>query len=284
LILSRKYAAVLLATLAGAAAAVFSVRAQPQGQNPVPAQPPSAAASTMNRNLVVLDPAHGGPETGATLSNNALEKNLTLALAQRLRTALTAAGFTVVTTRDADVADALTGDQRAEIANRTHAVACVAIHATAIGSGLHLYTSTLQASVPEESSDAPSGFVPVPWDMAQAGFVAQSLRLADDLSAGLGGANLPVLVGRATVRPLDNLMCPAVALEVAPLLAEDGTATPVTDTDYQKRVVDPVTAALKTWRVHADSAATAEAAPNAQTSSSNPTTSAALRPAQKGSQ
>ena len=71
----------------------------------------------MNHNLVVLDPAHGGPETGATLSNNALEKDLTLALARRLRTALTAAGFTVVTTRDADVADALTGQAGAMTAN-----------------------------------------------------------------------------------------------------------------------------------------------------------------------
>jgi N-acetylmuramoyl-L-alanine amidase len=260
LIPSRKLAAVLLAALAGVAAAAFSLRAQPQAQVSRPApQPP--AASPMNHNLVLLDPAHGGPDTGATLGEHLLEKDITLALAARLRTALTAAGFTVVSTREAEAGDPLTADQRAEIANRAHAVACIVLHATATGSGVHIYTSTLQPSVPDEDTDTdadggpPPVFVPVPWEMAQAGSKTQSLRLADDLNAAFGKENLPALVGQAPVRPLDNLICPAVAIEIAPLRVPDADATPVTDPDYQRRVVSALAAALQTWRKHADTPA-----------------------------
>ena len=101
---SRKFAAVLVAILAGAAAAAFYLRAQPQGQTSNPAQAQTSAASQMDRNLVVLDPAHGGQDAGATLGDNIFEKDVTLAIAARLRATLTAAGFTVVSTRDADSA------------------------------------------------------------------------------------------------------------------------------------------------------------------------------------
>ena len=212
----------------------------------------------MNRNLIVLDPAHGGPEAGATLGNNLAEKDFTLALSARLRTALTSAGFTVVATRDADPSDPLTTDQRAETANRVHALACIVLHATATGSGVHIYTSTLPPSPAEVADpDSPPAFVPIPWETAQAGFVSQSQRMATDLSAALGKASLPTLAGQASLRPLDNLMCPAVAIEIAPLLATNEDATPVTDPDYQQRLIAALTAALQAWRDHAEPAVSA---------------------------
>jgi N-acetylmuramoyl-L-alanine amidase len=220
----------------------------------------------MNHNLVVLDPAHGGPDAGGTLGDRVLEKDITLAVAARLRAALTAAGFTVISTRETDAGDPPTTDQRAEIANRAHAVACIVLHATATGSGVHVYTSTLPAAPEEDANgDTPSAFVPIPWDTAQARFIDQSLHLASDLSAALGAQNLPVVVGRAPVPPLDNLLCPAVAIELAPLVTADGAATPVPDKNYQQRVVSTVTAALKAWRTHADPPTTAEAIPDGQT-------------------
>jgi N-acetylmuramoyl-L-alanine amidase len=235
LIPSRKFAAVLLAILAGAAAAVLYLRAQPQWQASNPTQAQTSDASAMNRNLVVLDPAHGGPDAGATLGDKIFEKDVTLSIAARMRTALTAAGFTVVSTRDADSATALTGDQRADIANRAHALACIVIHATASGPGVHLYTSALQPPQEDSSANYPfttqSAFVPVPWEMAQAASVSQSLRLASELSA-----------------PLDNLECPAVAIELAPLPIAGSDATPVTDAGYQQRVATTLTAALQAWR------------------------------------
>ncbi len=267
LIPSRQFAAVLLVILAGAAVAAFYLRAQTQGQNANSRQAQSPAASQMDRNLVVLDPAHGGQDAGATLGDKILEKDVTLAIAARMRATLTAAGFTVVSTRDADPATPLTGDQRAEIANRAHALACIVIHATASGSGLHLYTSALQPPQEDSSANVPLtprvAFVPVPWEMAQAASVSQSLRLAGDLSAALGKANLPLLAGREPVRPLDNLQCPAVAIELAPLPVAGSDATPVTDADYQQRVAATLTAALQAWRNDVDPTAPNSAATSA---------------------
>lgn len=248
---TRKFAAVLLATVAAAAAIAFSVHAQPQIQLPMPAPQPTAPTSTLNHNLILLDPAHGGPDPGTTFSDHTLEKDITLALAARLRTALTAAGFTVVATRDSDPSDPLTPDQRAETANRTHAVACIVLHATATGSGVHIYTSKLQPPSPDEDA-YPSAYVPIPWESAQAASVDQSHRLAANLASALTKGNLPVLSGHAPLRPLDNLMCPAVAIELAPLLNPAGDPTSPADSDYQQRVGAALTSALQAWRDQAE--------------------------------
>jgi N-acetylmuramoyl-L-alanine amidase len=212
-------------------------------------QPPA-----LNHNLIFLDPAHGGPDTGARLGDSLLEKDVTLAFAARLRAALVAAGFTVQSTREADGLALLPNDQRADLANRSHAVACIVLHATGSGSGIHLYTSALKpndAPPPYDPMDDPAPFVPTPWDKAQTGSIRQSLHLAADLGQALGTASLPVMTARATVRPLDSLTCPAVAVEIAPLI-DGGTTTPVNDPGYQQRVAEALTRSLLFWRGHAD--------------------------------
>lgn len=240
--LYRKYAAVLLAASAGAAALAFSLRAQQQTTSPAPTT--TAPAST----LILLDPAHGGSDSGATLNGTTAEKDMTLAFASRIRGALTSSGFTVASTRDADPADPLTTDQRAEIANRSHALACIVLHATATGSGVHIYTSTLPPEQDESAPDPSAPFVPVPWDSAQSKFVTQSLSLASTLAAALGKDHLPALSAQAPVRPLDNLMCPAIAIELAPLLSANSSSTPPTDDAYQQQVATTLTNALRAWR------------------------------------
>jgi N-acetylmuramoyl-L-alanine amidase len=249
-------AALLLAALAGAAAAAFSVRAQQQ--IPMPAAGPSPATSVAASTLIVLDPAHGGADTGAVLADQIAEKDVTLALAARLRAALLAAGFTVASTRDSDPTDPLTTDQRAELANRSHPLACLVLHATSSGSGVHVYTSALKLPAPEDSApDTPSAFVPIPWDTAQTGYVAQSLSLAAAVTAGLGKDRIPTLSAQAPLRPLDNLMCPAIAIEIAPLLNANADATPVTDAAYQQQVATTLANALRTWREQGHPAAAA---------------------------
>ena len=56
---------------------------------------------------------------------------------------------------------AMTLDDRAGIANHAHAAACLVLHATASGNGVHLYRSELEASEGQPSV--------VPWLTAQAG-------------------------------------------------------------------------------------------------------------------
>ncbi|MBV8631559.1 MAG: N-acetylmuramoyl-L-alanine amidase [Silvibacterium sp.] len=186
----------------------------------------------------MLDAAHGGNDTGARLSDQVLEKDFTLSLSARLRSMLAAHGIGVTTTRDSDVNP--TPPARAEAANRTPASACILIHATGTGSGVHLYTSSL-APTPL------SRFMP--WQTAQSAYVTQSLKLSSEIDSALAHAEIPVTLGRTFLQPMDSLTCPAVAVEVAPLTAGRSTkSTPLSDAAYQRSILDALTAALDEWR------------------------------------
>ena len=202
----------------------------------------TATFAQQPRSTVLLDPAHGGPDTGAHLSNNILEKDVTLAFASRLKTALANARLTVLTTRDSDPATMMTSDLRAGIANHARPAACILIHATDSGNGVHIITSALP----------PANTQPrvIPWDSAQSASIPQSLGLANQTGAALTRAHLPVLVEQASVRPIDNLTCPAIAIEIAPLdnPSNPDAPTPVTDAAYQQRIADAVAGAITAWR------------------------------------
>ncbi|WP_263381572.1 N-acetylmuramoyl-L-alanine amidase family protein [Granulicella arctica] len=197
------------------------------------------ATPYMNRNLIVLDPAHGNQDSGATI-NNQPEKEITLAFATTLKTLLTAKGFTVVSTREAELPAVLTTDQRAGTANHLRPVACIVLHATSTGDGVHIFTSSLPAT-----SDPYEPAAQISWESAQTTYLAQSQHLANDLGLALVRTKVPAVLIRTALRPLDNLTCPAVAIELAPL--KNGNHRPA-DEAYQQRVADTLAAALLTWR------------------------------------
>jgi N-acetylmuramoyl-L-alanine amidase len=210
------------------------------------------------RTTILLDPAHGGPDPGAHLADGILEKDLTLAFATRLRALLSTKGFTLLSTRDSDPAVPFPTDQRAEIANHAHPTACLILHATASGSGVHIVTSALVS--PNDDYAVPT-HAPIPWNTAQSASIPQSLSLANDLGIALLHAKLPFTLGRASIRPLDNLLCPAIAIEIAPLTNSDSDPTPVTDAAYQQHIAEAISIALTSWRnqnAEAAAAATAE--------------------------
>ena len=74
----------------------------------------------------VIDPGHGGIETGAVGPGGTVERDLNLAVAKRLRDELVAAGYTVVLTREGDVRVPLT--TRSEIARALEPIAIMSIH------------------------------------------------------------------------------------------------------------------------------------------------------------
>lgn len=203
------------------------------------AQAPPAAP--VPRFVIVLNPAHGGDDAGANLDGQP-EKAFNLAISIRLRSLLAARGIDVITTRESDVS--LDTAHRAEIANRARAQACLTIHASETGRGVHLYTSSLapaRATLFE------------PWKTAQAGWVAQSVGLEGTLNSALQHAGLAVTVGRTALAAGDSMTCPAVAIEIAPGAQSGGVSGPsvpgsLADPDYQTQIADALTAALVEWR------------------------------------
>jgi len=219
------------------------------GQTPtVPAAAPAPSLAApppipLNRGVILLDPAHGGVDSGSRITDSIAEKDVTLNLAFKLRSLLSARGFNVVMTHESDAAtepnspNPLTLDDRAGIANHAHPVACLLLHATAAGNGVHLYSSELNPTAGEPAGN--------PWLTAQAPWVVQSQRLQKQLGAALTRANIPLVMSRASVRPVDSLTCPALVVELAP----DGSdATSLGDASYQQRVAEALAEALVFWK------------------------------------
>jgi N-acetylmuramoyl-L-alanine amidase len=234
-----------LTTLMGSAQTVRPAEHGDAAQTPATTTSlPAPVPIQVNRRVIVLDPAHGGVDSGSQISDATVEKDVTLALAFRLRSSLTARGFTVVMTRDADtpsepnvVGATLTLDDRAGLANHAHAAACLVLHATGSGEGVHLYRSELDAS---------SGEPPVTaWLTAQAAWVPQSQVLEKQFVRAFTRSEIALVASSASVRPMDSLACPALVVELAP---RGDDADSINDTDYQQHVALSIAGALLFWQ------------------------------------
>ena len=237
----RPFFAACNQTLRGGALALacvaFAAAGQPASAQPAP-PPPSGPPA---RFVVVLDAAHGGDDSGGRLNSGQLEKVFTLAMTVRLRSLLSARGIQVVTTRDSDAA--VEPNRRAEIANHAAAQACLSLHASESGSGIHLFASSL---APAQSARFPA------WKTAQATFVTRSLALEGVLNSALLHAGMGVTLGRTTLAAVDSMTCPAVAVEIAPERGSNqAVTTELDDPDYQARVAGALAAALLEWRTEA---------------------------------
>lgn len=217
-----------LGRICGAVLAMAAWCAPAMAQAPGPPLP---------RFVVVLNAAHGGDDSGGH-SSDWLEKNFTLAMSVKLRSLLAARGIQVVTTRESDVT--LNADQRDAIANHAKAQACVSLHGTLTGSGVHLFASSF-------SPAAQVRFIP--WKTAQAVWVTRSVALEGVVNSALQQAELPVTVGRTALPVVDSMTCAAIAVEIAPDRNATGTpAQSLNDADYQARVANALAAALVEWR------------------------------------
>jgi N-acetylmuramoyl-L-alanine amidase CwlD len=112
----------------GPSAAMFASPATPSPSGPA-APPPGS-----NPRLIVIDPGHGGSDTGA-MRNGLVEKDITLDIALRLRTLLVARGWIVKMTRDRDVdvygpnaSDVNELQARVDVANNAGARMFVSVH------------------------------------------------------------------------------------------------------------------------------------------------------------
>lgn len=211
------------------------------GQQSPPAPPGPPAPPPLPHFVVVVDAAHGGDDTGGHLNSGQLEKAATLAFSVRLRSLLSARGIQVVTTREAD--QSLNPDQRAEIANRVRAQACISLHAAETGSGVHLFASSLAPSTPARF---------MPWKTAQSGWVTRSLALAGMLNSALSHGGTTVTLGRAPMPGIDSMECPAVVIELAPERdADKKTISEPDDANYQAKIASMLAAAILEWRTEA---------------------------------
>jgi N-acetylmuramoyl-L-alanine amidase len=234
--------AVLFAALAGilAYAGSFYQLAAPQVDSQSPAETPNPAAQKPSQSethtapefLVMIDPAHGGDDRGAALTEKLAEKDVTLLLARRLKTELQEKGIAARLLRDADTT--LNLEQRAEIVNAQRGAVYLALHAGTPGGGIRVYSAALPSA-----PDAASRFLA--WDEVQARYLARSRNLARVVAAELGKKDLPVATLSTPLRPLNNIAAPAIAVELA---SEPEKAQEILGQKFQGTVVAGITSAL----------------------------------------
>ena len=243
----------------------FQAQPQPVAVFPTASPPPMAAvpppaAGTPQRSAesgglrtVVIDPGHGGEEVGAKGPGGTLEKDVTLAIARKLRSALTnGLGLQAFLTRDRDAEVPL--DDRAAFANNYKADLFISIHANASRShgakGSEVYFLSYQANDEEsrrialnegqavQSAPAGSDLAVILWDMAQAEHLEDSSALASRIQEEL--ADVTGSQGRgvkqAPFRVLVGAAMPAVLVEVA-FISNSEEEKQLSSDAYQSKIV-----------------------------------------------
>lgn len=110
--------------------------------NDRPTPPPPKSGPRIGRPVVVIDPGHGGKDSGAPGLGGLLEKDVILPIGKRVAAILEQNGVNAVLTRDADFFVELQG--RVNIADRANATLFVSIHANSVDrrpdvNGLEVY-------------------------------------------------------------------------------------------------------------------------------------------------
>ncbi|ELS32309.1 MULTISPECIES: N-acetylmuramoyl-L-alanine amidase family protein [Pseudanabaena] len=93
------------------------------------AQAQNTYSNVNGRQIVVIDPGHGGPDVGAT-RNGVYEKDITLVISKQLGRILQQMGYSVVFTRTEDID--LDLDPRVKIAENARASAFVSVHVNSL--------------------------------------------------------------------------------------------------------------------------------------------------------
>jgi N-acetylmuramoyl-L-alanine amidase len=207
-----------------------------------PAPKAHAPAPPIERKFVVLlDPAHGGADAGAKLTgqpaDKSAEKDATLALAQRIRSALTARGIESRMTRDGD--SSVSPSERA--AQTTADAACITLHVTSTGSGVHVFSPLAQ-----DSELTGTNFQQ--WNAAHGSPSPQSPALARLLASTIARSQVPVAFEPAADPVLDRAACPAVAIELGPLRSAYAGVSLPNDPSYQQQIANSVADAMVQWR------------------------------------
>ena len=257
---------------------VFDVFKESPVTAPVtPALPRNSARRAIR--TVVIDPGHGGKETGAIGPAGSAEKELALLIAKTLATRLEQTlGVHTVLTRNDDIDLGL--DERSALANQNKADLFLSIHLnSSIGRGAlgaETYFLSLQAS-DQRAADAaavenyvgaavaPAGSADFElqlllWDLAQSQHLAASQRLATLIQAELN-RDLDLRdrgVKQAPFRVLMGAAMPAVLVEVGFISTRDEEQRLRTP-EYRAQLVETLVRAVGRFKLEYETGSAASA-------------------------
>jgi N-acetylmuramoyl-L-alanine amidase len=236
----------------------------PDPGTPAPSFAPELNKSNLSSAIktIVIDPGHGGTESGARGKLGSLEKDITLDIALKLKEIISRnMAYRVVLTREEDIDIPL--DTRAAIANNNRADLFVSIHVNSSyrqnARGSEVFFLSLNATDEEarrlaylenNSSELDQKIADpeneedikmILWDMAQTAYLKQSSLLAEriqqELNSLLNTANRGIK--QAPFKVLTGVACPAVLVEVAFISNEHEERKLLTE-EFQIRVAEAI--------------------------------------------
>jgi N-acetylmuramoyl-L-alanine amidase len=218
-------------------AAQTEAAAAPAPPPPLPDVPPALGQPIVAIRTVAIDPGHGGADEGAHGAGGAKEKNLTLAVARRVKAVIEARlGIRILLTRDDDRSVPI--DERTAIANNNKADLFISLHANASlrpkTTGLAIFCAEFDRDAARTATPGGADRVPafgggsrdielVLWDLAQIRHLDQSIAFAGMLE-GLLHDHVPLVerpVDHAPLRVLESANMPAVLIEMGYLTNPD---------------------------------------------------------------
>ncbi len=259
----------------GAARIVIDVVAQTSDAQPPPPGPPPPQSQDLpplidlapsgTLRVIVIDAGHGGSEEGAKGPGGTLEKNVTMAVARRLKAALEARlGVRVILTRDGDQTMAL--DERAALANNNKADLFVSLHANASlrpgMTGAEVFYLSLDEYGDAGERVARGESEPLPvfgggtrdievilWDMAQARYIKESAALAQAVEASLRERvpMSPRAIQQAPFRVLVGANMPAVLVEMG-FITNAGQERQLQSDEFQNLLVQAIVESITRFR------------------------------------
>jgi N-acetylmuramoyl-L-alanine amidase len=244
--------------------------AQTEQQSAAPAQTaPAPDLSALGQPVsavrtIAIDPGHGGEDEGVKGSGGTREKDLTLAVARRIKASIESRlGIRVLLTRDEDRNVSLDG--RAAMANNNKADVFISLHANASFRKNATGASILYAAFDQETEQAAHASprperLPtfgggnrdvdlVPWDLAQTRHLDRSSELATILSEQFRD-RVPMSVrpiDRAALGVLESANMPAVLIEMG-YLSNEAQETQMAGAEFQNTFVQAVYDAVLKFR------------------------------------
>ena len=229
---------------------------------PTPPELPAIVPAAPSFRTLVIDAGHGGDDLGAKGTGGTTEKDVTLAVARRLKGAVEARlGLRVLMTRDDDRAVAVS--DRTAMANNTKADMLISLHVNAAFreavTGATVYVAAFDAEdisanrVPGERLPALGGGMRdielVPWNLAQIRHKDQSDAFAnlvvEELKDHVPLAAKPV--EHAPFRVLESANMPAVMLEIG-YLSNPAQEKQIGNGEFQSAIVQGLVDAIERFR------------------------------------
>jgi len=215
------------ASLLAVGFAVFLLPARPphsfpQEEPQLTPQPAPPAAATGP--VVVLDPAHGGTDTGARGEGGVAEKDIVLQMARTVREQLVIQGYRVIMTRKDDSNPSY--DDRAAVANAYRDAIFVSLHVASTGTPgtVRAYYDQFSTEIAAQPASSAVGIRPltlasnlVAWEQAQRPYLELSRHFAEVVQSQLARSfpGSPALASGAAVRTLRSVTAPSVAIETS---------------------------------------------------------------------